>query len=188
MSKANVNGVELYKFASTLFLGIGIAAVLQGRLVPDSPDFPIPPKARRFWANVDAGASAALLVIVATGEFLAVRSIVHGHPSPDDRHITIVLLFLTAGYVIAQTLLRRGLALAWVCPGGADPCDNPTKDSLAITRFVGSLVLGGILGGAIFAAVAFNNWQLLIFWAVAALVPLVEQRLTRDSAASTPES
>ncbi len=157
------HGAELYKVASTLFLGIGIAVVLQGRLVPEKPDFPIPTNAHGTWIRVDAAACAAMLVIIGAGELLAVRSSISGTASANTRHVTIILLVVTATYVVCQTVLRRALAVAWSYPQEADAgTSEPTYNGEAMRAFGIAVVAGTLLGAGVFLAVLLNQVQLLL--------------------------
>src|SRR5438876_369570 len=105
--------LALYKIASTLFLGLGIAAVLQGRLIPATASFPISDRGRQRWTTVDIFGAFTMLVFIVAGEVLVQTVIRRGHAIGDEKTYTILLLSVASFYVVAQSILQRGLALAW---------------------------------------------------------------------------
>jgi hypothetical protein len=63
---------ELFKVASTLFLGIGVAAVLQTDLLPLELK-EASARARGRFSSVDTFFSALMIILIAAGEFICIR-------------------------------------------------------------------------------------------------------------------
>jgi hypothetical protein len=121
--------MELYRVAAEAFLVLGIAAVVEGRLVPDEAKVAISERGRRFWGWVDVFAGAFALVAIVAGEILALRVLTSSGRqqtsliSRSESEIKI-LLVITAGYIVFQSLGRRVLAGSWRQQNGAAKLDN----------------------------------------------------------------
>ena len=158
--------LQIFKFASTLFLGLGITAVLQGRLVAREPDFPISEKARRIWSTVDVLGASTMLVLIGFGEFLVLRVLERGSADGDERTVTIILLAVTATFVAVQATLQRGLAVAW---NEEEEGAEPGLDRNSIVNFVAAVCGGLFLGGVVFFAIVTKQAEVLL----ASLISLV---------------
>ena len=144
--------MELYKVASTVFLGLGVAAALQGRLLPSDDDFVISARGRRFWTVIDVFAGSLALVVIAAGEILALRVLTasKSHQAVLIRHSRteiIVLLALTAGYVILQSLGQRALASAWKQTKGGAIVDGRRRFQFLLALACGLVAGTGVVLG-----------------------------------------
>lgn len=150
--------LRIYEFASALFLGMGITAVLQGRLVAREPDFPIPEKALRRWMIVDVLGASTMLVLIGLGEFLVLRVLERGSAVGDERLVTLIILGITAVFVAGQALLQRALAVVW---DETTPGEAPHLNCRAVLRFVYAVLGGLLLGGVLYAAITREEATIL---------------------------
>jgi hypothetical protein len=169
-------GIELYRVASTLFLGLGAATFLQGRLVDPEPSYPIPVLAWKIMTTIDVVLSTMALVLIALGELTVIQVLERGSATEGDRTLTIVLLAVVAGYVVLNGVVKLALPMMWEEKNG-----EMESNSSAIRRFFRCLLAGVLLGGCVFyAAVVEVDLIISVFVAVVALLIVIVPELRRS--------
>ena len=170
-------GIELYRVASTLFLGLGAATFLQGRLVDPEPSYPIPPLAWKTLTTLDVLLSTAALVLIALGELTVIEVLERGGAAEGDRALTIALLVVVAGYIVMNGIVKLALPMMWEKKKNGEIEAN----SSAIWRFVRCLFAGVLLGGGVFYAAVAGDHLISASVAVVALLIAGVPELFRES-------
>jgi hypothetical protein len=151
MSDQTVN-IELFKVASTLFLGIGLAAAFQQLLPFDHAEASRRGKLR--WAFWDDFVAALMLVLIAAGEVMSIRVITADEPElqarlASDAHPWVVrLLIVTALYIVLKFFASRVLQVTWHRERRDAKARCTYKESV---RMLGAAFSGLGLGGMLLA-------------------------------------
>jgi len=150
--------LELFKIAATAFLALGVAAVVESRLVPSSAEAVMSRSGRERWSLVEVFVSAITIVAIVAGEALCIRVLTTEHMYTQNALISNskgevkILLWIAAGSIVAQALGRQALVSAWKkqSSGHSAELDNQRLLRMVLSAVAGSAVgLGTLLNLAV---------------------------------------